>query len=148
MEAVAKKQSPVLMPDRCKHAEFTNTRWTVNVESGRTPQDILAPSYWSHTAFQMQPFDEIQARAEDGKWVAYLVVRFCEKNFAIMHLDRLIEFKDNAEIPETSIRHKVEWKGPQHQYAVIRLSDSQMLHSKCKTREEAAEWLRNHENAG
>lgn len=148
MSAVLKpREMPVLMPDRFQRSEYKRTDWVADIEAGRSVEDILDSSYWAHNAQQMQPYDHIEARAEDGKWIAFLIVRFAERNYAQVALDRVIEFKDNADRPESSLKHKVEWKGPHYKFAVIRLADAQMLQSGLKTREEAYAWLRNHENA-
>lgn len=141
------KQAPVLMPDRFKLAEFGRRQWTVNAEPGRTPKDLLETSYWTHVAPQMSPFDEVQARADDGKWVAYYVVQYAERNYAKLVLDRVVEFKDNIDAPSASADYLVDWKGAHHGFAVIRKVDSQIVHSGCKTRGEAEAWLKNHEVA-
>ena len=51
----------------------------------------------------------------------------------------------DGETPDAEVRHKVEWKGPQHKFAVIRLADSAQIKDGCKTREEAQLLLREHE---
>ena len=49
------------------------------------------------------------------------------------------------EIPDGKSNYKVEWKGPQNRFCVIRVSDSAMLHKDCRTKQEAEDWLRDHE---
>lgn len=143
----ARREEPVLMPERCQLAEYKRRDWVADVEVGRSVADVLKPSYWAHMAPQFQPYDHIEARADDGKWVAFLIVQYCEKSYAKVVIDRVIEFKENAEVPSASVAFKVDWKGPHYRFAVIRNSDSQMIHSGCKTREEASEWMKNHEAA-
>lgn len=142
-----KKESPVLMPSRFALAEFRRHDWVADVESGRTVEDILQPSYWTHIAPQLQPYDHIEARAEDGKWIAFLIVLFSENNYAQVIVDRVLKIEANADTTSPSAKYKVDWKGPHYKYVVIRVSDDQMLHSGCKTRDEASSWLKNHEAA-
>lgn len=147
-EAPKRKEMPVLMPERFGLSEAKRRDWVADVEAGRTVQDILEPSYWAHIAPQLSAGDHIEARAEDGKWIAFLIVLYCERTYARVVVDRVLEIRENAVATDESIRHKVEWKGPHYKFAVIRIADSQMLQSGFKTREEAAAWLRNHEQAG
>lgn len=141
------KNSPVLMPERMGLAESKRHDWVVDAEFGTTVEQLLEPSYWSHVAVRMVPGDHVEVRAEDFSWVAYLVVHYAERTYAKVVIDRVVKIADSTEIPVVSIKHKVEWKGPHHKFAVIRISDAQMLHSGCKTRGEADDWLRNHEKA-
>ena len=141
------KAGPVLMPERIGLAEDKRHDWVVDAEFGTTLEQVLEPSYWSHMASQMVPGDHIEVRAEDFSWVAYLIVHYSERTYAKVVLDRIVRIESSSEAPAVSLKHKTEWKGPHHKWVVIRISDSQMLHSGCKTRIEADEWLRNHEKA-
>ena len=144
---VPREAMPVLMPERMKLAESARRDWVADVEIGRTVEDILHPSYWAHIGPQLSPGDHIEARAEDGQWVAYLYVFYAERTFAYVVLDRLLKIKANEITPQESIKHKVEWKGPHHKFGVVRVADSKMLQADFKTRDEAVTWLRNHERA-
>lgn len=141
------KDSPVLMPERFGEAESMRHDYVVNAPVGVTLEQVMDPSYWAHVAKEMVPFDHVQVRAEDGSWVAYLVVVSAERNYAIMHLDRVLKLDQTPDVPVESAKHKVEWKGPHHKFCVIRIADSAMLQSQFKTKGEANDWLRNHEKA-
>lgn len=145
-EAAAKpKSSPMLMEDRIGLAEHRTNDWIVDVPVGVTLEDIQDPAYWTIVAARMEPLDHIRARSDDGKWVAYLIVRQCERTYAKVHLDRVVEFKDNVEALPVSLKHKVEYKGGHLKWAVIRLADSAVLQQGFKAREDADAWMRNHE---
>ena len=133
------------MPERVGLAEDKRHDWVVDVPVTITIEDTLEPSYWAHIAAQMEPLDNIEVRCEDGSWVAYLIVAFCERNYAKVVLDRVIKLDTRADAPMTSIKHKVEWKGPVLRFAVIRLSDSQILHSGDKSKELAQAWMLEYE---
>lgn len=147
MEAAAAKQkrSPTLMPDRIGLAENKRHDWVVDAEVGVTVQDILDPSYWALVAREMEPLDHIEVRADDGKWIANLIVRQCERTYAKVHLASVIEFQENVDLPQVSAKHKVEFKGGTLKNCVIRIKDDAVLQSGFKTREEADTWLRNYE---
>lgn len=141
------KSSPVLMPERVGLADAKRHDWVVDAEYGVTLEEVLQPSYWSHVAPRMVPGDHIEVRAEDFSWVAYLIVHFAERTYANVVVDRVVTIDKAQDLPAVSIKHKVEWNGPHHKFAVIRISDSQMLQSGFTTRGLADEWMRNHEKA-
>ena len=135
------KDRPVLMPERMGLAESKRNDWVVDLPVEVTIEQIQDPDYWSHVAQQMTPFDHIEARSEDGSWVAYLLVVFAERNYALVIVDRVIKVAVDTAAPVSSIKYKVDWKGPHHKFVVIRTSDSAVLQSQLKTRAEANDWL-------
>ena len=139
------KDAPVLMPDRFGEADYKRHDFVVDVPVGVTVEQMLEPAFWAHVASQMDPFDHIEARAEDGSWIAYFVVRMCERNYAKVALDRVLSFEGQVSEAPISTKHRIEWKGPHHRYCVIRLSDSQMVSSQHKTKFDAETWMRQHE---
>jgi len=143
--AVAKKQSPVLMPDRIGLADDKRHDWVVDLPMSVTLEQAMEPSYWAHVAAQMDPLDHIELRAEDGSWVAYLIVSFCERNYATVVLDRQIKLGDDREVPLSTIKHRVDWKGPQMRWCVVRVSDSALLHQGEREKGAAYQWLQDHE---
>ena len=143
--APQRKSMPVLMPERFGLAEDMRHDFVANIPMGVTLEDVLEPSYWAHMAEMMVPLDHIEVRAEDGSWVAFLIVQFCERNYARVVLDRIVKMSPDTEVPVASIKHRVEWKGPQLKYCVIRVADSQILKREVKTKEEANAWLLEHE---
>lgn len=151
MEAVAErpkaKANPVLMPERLGLAESKRHDWVVDVENDVTLDQVLEPAFWAHTAQQMVSGDHIEVRPEDFSWVAYLIVHYAERTYAKVVVDRVVKIEQKLDMPEVSVKHKVEWKGPMHKFGVIRISDSQMLQSGFKTRGEAETWILNHEKA-
>lgn len=145
MEAVAiKKQSHVLMPERFALVEEKQAQFVVDIPANVTLQDVIEPGFWAHVAEQMHPLDEIKVRAEDGSWIAYLVVAWCERNYAYVVLDRKIDLNVSKEAPVNSVKHRVDWKGPHMKYCVIRNSDNKMLREG-ETKDGATRWLREYE---
>lgn len=142
-----KIQARVIMPQRFAEAETLRHDWIADAEVGTSLEEVMEPSYWTHVAPLMVPYDHIEVRAEDGTWIAYLVVLYAERNYAKVVLDRVLKVEQNAEVPEASLKHKVKYNGPHHKFCVIRLSDDEILHKGCKTREEADAWLRTYEKS-
>lgn len=140
-----KKPQPVLQTDRFGDAEQKAHFFIVDVEVGNTLEQVMDPAYWAHVAVNMDPFDHIEARWEDGSQIAHLVVYACERHYAKVVLDRLIKIEANAARGEPAAKHKVEWKGPHHKHVVIRTADSKVVQSGFKTRFDAETWMRNHE---
>ena len=137
-------RSPVAHPSRMRLAEYDRQEWIVNAEPGHTIDDILKPGYWAHMAPQMSAYDHIEVRAEDGSWVADLLVVQVDRMWAKVVLKSKFEFS-SSENPTDVDQHVVEWKGPQHRFAVIRISDREKIRDGFHTKEEAGAWMREHE---
>lgn len=147
MAEAAKKQMAVCMPQHLGEAEHKRHDWVVDVPIKVTLEECMEPGYWAHVAEQMEPLDHIHLRAEDGSWVAYLIVSFCERNYARTVLDRVIKLDMTQTAPVDSIKHKVEWKGNIHKFTVIRVADGASVQSGFAKQELAADWLREHEKS-
>ena len=143
--AEEKKRAPMIDSTRMRLAEYERQVWVANIEFGTTVDDIMVPGFWAHMAAQLRPYDEIEARSDDGTWIAHLVVTGCERTWARVAIDRVVKLT-TAEVAETqAVQHKIEWKGPQDKFTVIRLNDSERIRKGFATKEEAAAWLREHE---
>lgn len=144
--AEEKKRTPMMDQTRMRLAEYERQDWVANIEYGLTPEDIMVPGFWAHMASQLKPYDHIEARSDDGLWIAYLIVTGCDRTWARVACDRLTKLstKDVAET-QAAIQHKVEWKGPQHKFTVIRVADAVALKTGFTTKEEASKWMTDHE---
>ncbi len=140
------KSKPVLMPDRFTEAEVKEHRWLVDAEVGTTIEQLKDPAYWAHVAKDMEPFDEIKVRAEDGSWVAYLLVKYAERNYAVVVVDRVLTLEAET-MPLPSTKHEVKYKGQLHRHCVIRTSDQKMVASGFRSKIEADQWIIQHEKA-
>ena len=146
MAEEAKKQSPMITSTRMRLAEYDRQIWIANVEFGITLEQILNPSYWGFMSIQLKPYDQIEARAEDGSWIAYLIVTGSDRTWSRVVVDRVVKLT-TGDVSQTqaAVQHEVVWKGPQYKYSVIRLADSERIREGFTTKEEAALWLREHE---
>lgn len=148
----AKKQTPVRTPmitaTRMRPAEYERNDWVANIEYGTELQDLLVPGFWAHMASKIRPYDHIEARADDGTWVAYLIVTGSDRTWARVVVDRVVKLtsKDVSDTQATTEpQHRVEWKGPHNKFTVIRISDNESLRTGFSTKEDAALWVREHE---
>jgi hypothetical protein len=139
------KRAVFLDPQRMGLAEHGRQDWVVNAAAGTSVQDVLNPQYWAHMAAQMQPYDRIDVRLETGEWMLELLVGGVGRNWAQVHLLHQHELTKLADVMPRAQHHRVEWKGPQRKWAVIRLSDDEILQDGKVSRAEAQAWLEQHE---
>ena len=140
-----RKVAPITQA-RMKDAALVRQQWAADVEYGVTLEDIQDPAYWSMMGMYMKPYDLIEARAEDGSWIAFLIVTGCDRTWAKVAVDRVVNLTtSDVALSQVAPKHKVDWKGPHRKYSVIRLSDSENVHDGFQSREEAYSWMRDHE---
>jgi hypothetical protein len=145
MAEEAKRSTTALHPMRMRAAEYERTVYVADVSYGVSLDEVLKPSYWAHVATKLPPYTHIEARAEDGSWIAYLIVTGSDRTWARVAVDRVVNLttKDVAETQAT--QHEVKWKGPALKYAVVRLHDDTVVLSGFRQREEAVRALQEHE---
>ena len=139
------RRSPAIHPTRMKLAEHERQEWIVNAELSHTIEDLTNPGYWAHMASQLQPYDHIEVRAEDGSWIANVIVIQVDRSWAKVMVVGKYDLLETETLPSNIAQHKVEWKGPQHRFAVIRLVDQVVVRASFQTKEEAHSWMREHE---
>jgi hypothetical protein len=87
MEEKKNEVIPQLAPMGLNGFDYVSTRFDALIPIGVTLEQILKPAFWAHHAVKLKPMDEIRARAEDGTWLAYLVVLDCSRTWAkVAHL--------------------------------------------------------------
>lgn len=150
LEKVLERPLLSIMPNRMKEAEFIRTVYVIDCHEGTEQDDLLIPAYWSHVAKQLKPFDRIEARADNGEWVAELMVIKTGTNEAHVALLNVYDINklagESPAIPSDD--YSVEWKGPHKKFCVIRKADSAMVHEGAQTKPEAFQWLANRLKAG
>ena len=142
---MTEKRSPTLQPERMRLAEYDRQDWVINCEPEITVEDILEPGYWAHVAQLMKPYDHIEARAEDGTWVADLVVTGCDRTWAKVALKQQYHLTSKDVSLSQANKHEVQWKGPQLRWATVRTDDRAIVKAGFQTKEEAGAWTKEHE---
>jgi hypothetical protein len=126
---------------RMQMAEYWRNEWVVNAELGTTVEDVMDPQYWAHMAAMLKPYDRIEVRVDDGSWLLELIVTGCDRSWAKVHLLQRYELT-TADVAQTqSAKYEVAWKGPQHKWVVIRLSDQMMIKSELGSKNIAYTWM-------
>lgn len=146
-KATTGKERHIMSPGRMRLAEYDRQEWVCNVEYGTDLEEILDPGYWAHMAAQLKPYDHIEARSEDGTWVADLMVLGCDRTWAKVALKQKYMLTTKDVSLTQAHKHTVEWKGPQHRWGVVRTEDAVMVKSGFQDKTEAAAWMKEHEQA-
>ena len=146
-----------LLPTRIKQAEYARNEFQITPEIGTSIEDVLAPEYWAHAAFQIKAHDRIEVRTEDAAWYAELYVLKAERLpgsvfTASVRLIRFVDLTDDAElkrimapavelaaapVPEATGEYEIQWKGPAKKFCIIRRSDKTVMRDGIASREEA-----------
>lgn len=137
---------PMLRESRLRLAEFARQVHHVVPEDGTKFEDILREEFWAMVSHKFKPCDLIEVHAEDGSYFAQLYIRAAGRNWAKVALINRVDLEP-AGAAIGSTEYEATWKGPHHKFAVVRLSDSQIIKSGFDTREAAGEYIKSHQKA-
>lgn len=141
------KSPAMLAPSRIQQADFRETRYRVEVERGTTLDEIRHPLFWAHVAKTLRPHDMISVVADDNSMWAELLVLSVGKERAFVAVVKSVDvnaaiddlLKIEGAVETDSTVPKVEWKGPQAKYCVVR--GDAMVQKGFATKAEALAWL-------
>src|SRR5262245_31403523 len=106
---------------------YINTVWAADIVDGTPFEEILAPDYWSHVAARLKVGDEIRAFAEDGSWLARLLVRDRGYIWAkVAVLERHV-FPPLGESGREAAEFAVEYRGRLQKHAVVRVATGALV---------------------
>lgn len=143
------RPAPQLGVGALSEFDYASHRWDARIGIGVSPEDLLVPGFWAHHAMRLSPMDEIRAHAEDGSWVAYLLVLDCSRNWAKVKLlsahqlttaDVSLTAASDAEVKAVIEAHEILHRGPRR-WSVVRRSDRAVLHEDELQKEAALAWL-------
>ena len=147
-EAKAQAQRS-LPPENLNEFAQVSTTWDVMIPKDVPIEALLDPAYWAHRAMKLKPMDEMRARAEDGTWVARLIVLDCSRTWARLKVldkwtlttgDVALTQASAEEVKALADKHKVIHRS-QHKWSVVRIADGAVLHAGEAAREGAEAWL-------
>lgn len=139
------KRTPQLDPSRFRLAEQVRRVWVMTVEAGLTQDQVSSPAFLAHVAAKCQPYDRIEARADDDSLFAELLVVSVAHATAVVRVLRWEDLEGAADDPgEAPTGYRVEWKGPHKKHCVIRDADSAIVHEGAASKADARVWLENH----
>jgi hypothetical protein len=134
-------RSVAITADRFKQAEYVRNSFRIVPQQGQTLQDIIQPGYWAHIAQFLKVGDHIEVFAEDQSYWAELLVVAAERTAASVQVLNQVEIQANS-LPEAPAPgYRVEWKGPQHRWSVIRIADGQYIKEGFDTKQAAGSSL-------
>jgi hypothetical protein len=137
-----------------KEQEFQRTVWVATALENTEPQDMLKPEYWAHVSAQLKPWDRIEVRANDGAWLAELLVLETARNWARVHILNAYKLTTGdvsltqSEIKGRYSEFRIEHMGPHDKWCIIRRSDNQKLHEGGESQDAAMRWLDDRIKAG
>lgn len=150
------KAKPQLAPNELFQFEHISTRYDVKIALGVSLQDLQDPAFWAHHAVRMRPCDEIRARAEDGSWVAYLLVLDASRTWARVKvlsehklgtadvaLSQAVLEDQEKRVAEIKANFTITFRGP-HRHSVIRKQDKTVMSEDHITKADAERWLDTH----
>jgi hypothetical protein len=152
MEQKQEKAAPQLPPNDLQIFEQISTRYDARIQQGVKPEDLLAPAFWAHKAVLLRPMDEIRARAEDGTWVAYLLVLDTSRTWARVKMVDLVNLGTadvalsqaaEEEVKRIKGDFKVTFRGP-HKWSVVRKLDNQVMVESIQEKVDAEIWIDRH----
>lgn len=140
--------NPKLDRARFHNAEHLRQDYVAIIPQEHALEATEDPAYWSTIANQCRTFGRIEARAEDGTWIAEYVIKEVGRQFVIVQRLNLYSLT-TADVGQTQVakQYEVSHRGQHHKWSVKRLSDSAVVHSGEETREAAEGWLREHMKA-
>lgn len=149
-EKPAVKAPQPLEPARFKSAEFERNIWIANADEGTNPADLLNPDYWAHNAQQMRSWDRVEVRANDGTWFAELLVVDATRLQATVKMLAIHDLSGAApaSLTMSDSPYKVEWKGPQLKWVVVRKSDGEKVSDGHQNKGAAETWAAERQKAG
>ena len=146
-----RKPVPAIHDGRFAAAEYERSTWVITAEEGTIPEDVLNADYYAHVAAKLSPYDRIEVRANDGTWVAELLVLDVSRLWAkvhALHLHKLTTVDVSQSNVERSLPYFVRYQGPHDKWVVVRRADSQAVSTGHGTPEAANEWMINRIKAG
>lgn len=144
-EVEAKRVVPLpktIPPSRMTVAEYERKIYRISVPDGVVLEDCLKPPFWAHTADNLRPLDQVEVHPDDGSWFATLLVRSAERMSAQVAVLSYIEF-DASDDLSLAADLAVKWRGPHSKWAVIRVSDGEVLTDKFENQDIAATHMSN-----
>jgi hypothetical protein len=141
---VKEEQRVQLQSNRTREFGHWQNWHTVNAQVGTTRENILKEDYWAHVAQKYSKGDMLFVRADDNAWVAQYYITDCARTWVKVFELNWWDLK-TVEMPlglrEDFVYH---WFGNQDQCGVVRKSDGAAMIKGLKSKEQALEWIVNH----
>jgi hypothetical protein len=122
------------------------TSYTLVMTPGQAVEDALDSDFWAHVAKMLQPYDTVRLIAEDGSYVAEIMVTTAGGTYVKMtELWRWVRPDDtpqtDADAPQIAYP---KFRGPVLRWCVMRTSDDDCLKEGFQDKPAAEQWLRDY----
>lgn len=146
-----RKEDPRLGVGALDVAEFKYTQWDAKPAAGVSPEQVLAPEYWTHFAHRFTPGDLVFLHPDDATWTGQLYVIDCSRTWAkvkyilgpvmlVTHDANLTaEPSSSAEVEVYKAGYKIAHRGPRR-WSVVR-ADGHVMHEDEQEKSGAEKWL-------
>jgi hypothetical protein len=147
LKAVPERKVQPIEEARIKSGDFVRSFYMATAFENTEPTDLLKPEYWAHFAQKLRLRDRIEVWANDGSWVADVVVLGASKNSAdvrVLRVDYIDNVQPSGEATSELKSYDVRYRGIHSQWSVIRVADGAVVHEGDGSRAAADTWLTNH----
>lgn len=144
--ALERKVQPI-EESRIKSGDFVRAFYVATAFENTQPQDLEAPEYWAHFAQKLRLRDRIEVWANDGSWVADIVVLGATKNSAdvrVLTVHMISGMRPSGGAAGELKSYSVAYRGIHSQWSVIRVADNEVVHEGEGSEAAANTWLTNH----
>jgi len=124
-------------PSEFGRAQHTYTSHNAIVASGTKEKDLTKADLWDHVAYQLKMYDEVRAIAEDGSFVATLIVTFKHANKALLTVTNFTKLETVSFEEEAGLdRYSVKQRGVK-KWCIIDNNDASVVEELIPTQAEA-----------
>ena len=134
-----KEQAPAIpiKPGEFGRAHHQYTTHNAVVPTGMGKDDLTRSELWDHVAAQLKMFDEVRAVAEDGSFVAELIVTFKHANKALLAVTNFTQLENISYEEQAGMdRYTVKQRGVK-KWCIIDNDDGSVIHELIPTQAEA-----------
>jgi len=134
-----KEQKPALpvRPTEFGRAQHQYTRHNAVIPTGMGKDDLTRSDLWDHVAHQLSMYDEVRAIAENGSFVAQMIVTFKHANKVLLEITSFtqlekVSFEEQAGLD----RYNVKQRGVK-KWCIIDNNDGSVVEELIPTQAEA-----------
>jgi len=141
-----KKEKTINPVNNVLLAEHEMRDFVVYALHGTSVEDILETGYWAHVAERFVPFKtQIKVIAEDGSWIAELIVTACDRNWARVYMMHFHDLSEQEAAPSKDSNFTVNF-APAHGWRIIQKDTKEVIQKGFNTKDDAHKALKDYEN--
>jgi hypothetical protein len=135
-----KALAPKLHAGRLKEGGFSWRTWHAEIAPETQKEAIVAPSFWTHHARQVQPRDEIVCLRDDMAWEATLRVICVNGPEVMVKVTRFVELEAEDDPQAASGEYFVKHRG-RGKWAVMRKADNLVIKDEFGSKPDAVKFM-------